>query len=101
MSFPRYPKYKESGVEWLGQVPEHSCQRANGPLQPQPRATPWGNGRKGRLALKGRPNQHRVIGSPLQGSAHNRPHTQGVALGWVRSGLWPSGCGHRALGGQP
>jgi type I restriction enzyme S subunit len=23
MSFPRYPKYKESGVEWLGHVPEH------------------------------------------------------------------------------
>ena len=23
MSFPRYPKYKESGVGWLGQVPEH------------------------------------------------------------------------------
>jgi type I restriction enzyme S subunit len=23
MSFPRYPKYKESSVEWLGQVPEH------------------------------------------------------------------------------
>ncbi|GMV83093.1 MAG: hypothetical protein AMXMBFR7_42770 [Planctomycetota bacterium] len=23
MSFPRYPRYKESGVEWLGQVPEH------------------------------------------------------------------------------
>jgi len=23
MSFPRYPKYKESGVEWLGQVPAH------------------------------------------------------------------------------
>jgi type I restriction enzyme S subunit len=23
MSFPRYPKYKESGVEWLGRVPEH------------------------------------------------------------------------------
>jgi len=23
MSFPRYPKYKDSGVEWLGQVPEH------------------------------------------------------------------------------
>jgi|LakMenEpi03Aug12_release.lakeMendotaPanAssembly.Ray.scaffolds.fasta_scaffold30738_5 type I restriction enzyme S subunit len=22
MSFPRYPKYKESGVEWLGDVPE-------------------------------------------------------------------------------
>ena len=23
MSFPRYPNYKASGVEWLGQVPEH------------------------------------------------------------------------------
>jgi len=23
MSFPRYPKYKISGVEWLGEVPEH------------------------------------------------------------------------------
>ena len=23
MSFPRYPKYKESGVEWLGEVPVH------------------------------------------------------------------------------
>jgi len=23
MSFPRYPKYQASGVEWLGEVPEH------------------------------------------------------------------------------
>lgn len=23
MSFPAYPQYKESGVEWLGEVPEH------------------------------------------------------------------------------
>ena len=23
MSFPRYPKYKASGIEWLGKVPEH------------------------------------------------------------------------------
>ena len=22
MSFPKYPKYKDSGVEWLGEVPE-------------------------------------------------------------------------------
>ena len=22
MSFPRYPKYKDSGVEWLGDVPK-------------------------------------------------------------------------------
>jgi type I restriction enzyme S subunit len=28
MSFPRYPAYKDSGVEWLGEVPEHwSVQR--------------------------------------------------------------------------
>jgi type I restriction enzyme S subunit len=23
MSFPRYPSYKHSGVEWLGEVPSH------------------------------------------------------------------------------
>ena len=23
MSFPRYPNYKDSGVAWLGEVPEH------------------------------------------------------------------------------
>ena len=23
MSFPRYPAYKDSGVEWLGEMPEH------------------------------------------------------------------------------
>jgi len=23
MSFPKYPEYKDSGVEWLGEVPEH------------------------------------------------------------------------------
>ncbi len=23
MSFPRYANYKDSGVEWLGEVPEH------------------------------------------------------------------------------
>lgn len=23
MTFPRYPKYRPSGVEWLGMVPEH------------------------------------------------------------------------------
>ncbi len=26
MSFPRYEKYKDSGVEWLGEVPEHWVQ---------------------------------------------------------------------------
>ena len=23
MSFPRYESYKDSGVEWLGEVPKH------------------------------------------------------------------------------
>ena len=23
MRFPRYPKYKDSGVQWLGEVPAH------------------------------------------------------------------------------
>lgn len=23
MSFPKYPEYKDSGVEWLGEVPAH------------------------------------------------------------------------------
>lgn len=23
MSFPKYPRYKDSGIEWLGEVPEH------------------------------------------------------------------------------
>ena len=23
MSFPRYESYKDSGIEWLGEVPEH------------------------------------------------------------------------------
>ncbi len=30
MSFPRYPAYKPSGVEWLGQVPEHWASRRLG-----------------------------------------------------------------------
>ncbi len=28
MSFPRYESYKDSGVEWLGEVPEHWDVRA-------------------------------------------------------------------------
>ncbi len=30
MSFPRYPGYKNSGVEWLGQAPAHWCLRRLG-----------------------------------------------------------------------
>ena len=28
MSFPTYPKYKDSGVQWLGEVPSHWCVKA-------------------------------------------------------------------------
>ena len=33
MSFPRYPTYKPSGVEWLGEVPElwKSCRSSEDP----------------------------------------------------------------------
>jgi len=27
MSFPRYEQYKDSGVEWLGEVPQHWLER--------------------------------------------------------------------------
>lgn len=23
MSFPKYPRYKTSGIDWLGEVPDH------------------------------------------------------------------------------
>ena len=93
MSFPRYPAYKASGVEWLGEVPEHSFQRAKGPTKQQPRATPWVNERETRLALKGRSKRWIAMGSPLQGSGHIRLRTQGVALGCYGAGRWPSRCG--------
>ena len=32
MSFPRYPEYKDSGVEWLGEVPAHWAVRTIGTL---------------------------------------------------------------------
>ena len=39
MSFKAYPKYKESGVEWLGRVPEHWEVRRIGSLFRQANAT--------------------------------------------------------------
>jgi type I restriction enzyme S subunit len=45
MSLPRYPKYKDSGVEWLGEVPEHWSVRAlkrivSTPITDGPHETP-------------------------------------------------------------
>lgn len=35
MSFPRYPSYKDSGVEWLGEVPAHwEMKRLTGMFHP-------------------------------------------------------------------
>lgn len=45
MSFPRYPKYKTSGVDWLGDVPEHWQRRTlkqivSTPITDGPHETP-------------------------------------------------------------
>jgi type I restriction enzyme S subunit len=45
MSLPRYPKYKDSGVEWLGEVPAHWSVRAlkhvvSTPITDGPHETP-------------------------------------------------------------
>jgi type I restriction enzyme, S subunit len=47
MSFPRYPAYKPSGVEWLGEVPEHwDLDRMKWAIE-QPRNGIWGNEESG------------------------------------------------------
>jgi hypothetical protein len=84
MSFPRYPKYKDSGVEWLGQVPER---RANGPALIQPKATPWVR------VMASSPSPERaaqlcVGGSPFQGWSCPGVQTQVVALGWYGTRRW-------------
>jgi len=52
MSFPQYPKYKDSGVEWLGEVPEHwvasrvrwVCKRYAGGTPDKTKTEYWDNG---------------------------------------------------------
>jgi hypothetical protein len=83
MSFSRYPKYKDSGVEWLGQVPEL---RANGPALFQPGATPQGRG--GNAVRAESPAQPCAGGSPFQGLRLPDADTQGVALGWHGTRRW-------------
>jgi type I restriction enzyme, S subunit len=47
MSFPRYPTYKPSGVEWLGEVPEHwNVDRMKWAIE-QPKNGIWGNEESG------------------------------------------------------
>ncbi len=68
-------------------------ERANGPAQSQPRATPWVTGQIMPPALKGRPNHRLTFRSPFQGSYDTQFFTQGVALGCHGSGRWPSEVG--------
>ena len=86
MSFPRYPSYKDSGVEWLGEVPGF---RAKGPASNQPGATP--QVRRGHFMRAEGPAQPCADGSPLQGLGLRNADTQGVALGWYGSRPWRSG----------
>ena len=46
MSFPRYPKYKDSGVEWLGEVPEHWAVISLGRVTTTKCDGPFGSGLK-------------------------------------------------------
>ena len=46
MSFPRYNKYKSSGVEWLGEVPEHWMVLSLGRLSSSKCDGPFGSGLK-------------------------------------------------------
>lgn len=46
MSFPRYPRYKDSGVEWLGEVPEHWTVLSLGRITYEKCDGPFGSGLK-------------------------------------------------------
>jgi hypothetical protein len=96
MSFPRYPGYLDSGVEWLGKVPAQRVNaaaglRANGPASSQPGAAPQVRRRHGMRAES--PFQRCADGSPLQGWSFSFVDTQGVALGWFGSRRWRCGGG--------
>src|SRR5215469_7700056 len=65
MSFPRYPKYKESGVDWLGQVPEHWETKKLGAI----------SSLKGRLGWQGlKAEEYRDDGPYVVSSAHFADH---------------------------
>jgi len=65
MSFPRYPKYKDSGVEWLTQVPEHWTPKKLGAI----------SSLKGRLGWQGlKADEYRDEGPYVVSSAHFDNH---------------------------
>jgi type I restriction enzyme, S subunit len=65
MSFPSYPTYKDSGVEWLGQVPEHWVPKKLGAI----------SSLKGRLGWQGlKADEYREQGPYVVSSAHFDNH---------------------------
>jgi hypothetical protein len=58
-------KFRTTAADGKGVISEHPCRRANGPTQPQPRATPWVSPRWFPGALKGRPKR-RQFGRPFR-----------------------------------
>ena len=65
MSFPRYPKYKDSGVEWLSDVPEHWVPKKIGAI----------SSLKGRLGWQGlKADEYREQGPHVVSSAHFEDH---------------------------
>ena len=65
MSFPRYPRYKDSGVDWLGQVPVHWAAKKIGAI----------SSLKGRLGWQGlKADEYRDEGPYVVSSAHFDNH---------------------------
>lgn len=65
MSLPRYPKYKDSGVEWINQVPEHWQPKKIGSI----------SSLKGRLGWQGlKADEYRDEGPYVVSSAHFDNH---------------------------
>jgi type I restriction enzyme S subunit len=65
MTLPRYPTYKDSGVEWLGQVPEHWQPKKLGAI----------SSLKGRLGWQGlKADEYRDEGPYVVSSAHFDNH---------------------------
>jgi hypothetical protein len=99
MSFPRYPKYKPSGVEWLGEgitfggrQPRISSTNGASHTSPgqrpgflfHPHPSPEGAFQQRILCLRSRPS----IARPFRAQSFFVRDSQGVALGWYGLPLW-------------
>jgi hypothetical protein len=111
MKLPAYPKYKPSGVEWLGDVPEH-WERSTA-TRLRPKAQGWTEERGPTLGdecpicsstprglWRGATMTHDRVTQPRWGCDRFTTVTQGSAgratLGWKTESRWDS-----RNGGQP